>query len=117
MKKFFYLSTCDTCKRIMSELNVTDHIEIQDVKENPISKSDLEELYDLTGSYEVLFNRRAKLYREKGLHEKSLTETDYKKYILEHYTFLKRPILVLNHQIFPGNSKKTVAAAKSAIDE
>ncbi|UZO82043.1 hypothetical protein NBT05_06120 [Aquimarina sp. ERC-38] len=115
MKKFFYLKTCDTCKRILSELDLPADIEQQNVKDKPISEDDLETLYQLTGSYESLFNRRSKLYREKGLHEQQLSETDYRNYILEHYTFLKRPILVINDQIFAGNSKKTVAAAKEAL--
>lgn len=100
----------------MSELDMPETIEKQDVKEIPVSKSDLNYLYSLTQSYEALFNRRAKLYREKGLHEKIMTESDYKNYILDHYTFLKRPILVVNDQIFVGNSKKVVTAAKTALD-
>jgi hypothetical protein len=31
-----------------------------------------------------------------NLKDKSLTEEDYKKYILEHYTFLSRPVFVIN---------------------
>ncbi|MGB1324372.1 MAG: arsenate reductase family protein, partial [Flavobacteriaceae bacterium] len=67
------------------------------------------------GSYEALFSRRAKLYGEMGLKNESLTERDYKHYILKHYTFLKRPILVIEQQIFIGNSPKTIAAAKLAL--
>ena len=55
------------------------------------------------------------LFRQRGLHEKDLSETDYKDLILEHYTFLKRPVVVVEDQIFVGNSKKTVEAAKEAL--
>ena len=49
---------------------------------------------------------------------KNLTEIDFKNLILEHYTFLKRPILINDDQIFVGNSKSVVAAAlESLIDK
>ncbi len=72
-------------------------------------------LYDLAGSYEALFSKRARLYKERNLKDKSLGETDFKDLILEHYTFLKRPVMVLNGEIFIGNSKKTVQAAKEKL--
>ena len=52
-----------------------------------------------------------------GLKEQNLTEKDFKHYILEHYTFLSRPVIVFNNQIFIGNSPKTVEAVKKAIHE
>ena len=55
------------------------------------------------------------LFRQRGLHEKELSEKDYKDLILEHYTFLKRPVIIVEDQIFVGNSKKTVEAAKEAL--
>lgn len=75
----------------------------------------VKEMAALSGSYESLFSKRAMLYREKGLHEKELSEDDYKNLILEHYTFLKRPVVLVDGQIFVGNSKKVVQAAKEAL--
>lgn len=115
MKKIYHLSTCDTCQRIIKELQPLKGFELQDIKSENITETQLEQMYKLSGSYEALFSKRSRLYREKGLHEKQLSETDYKNLILEHYTFLKRPVLVLDKQIFIGNSKKVVAAAKEAI--
>ena len=100
----------------MSELNLPNDIRLQDIKTEPITSTQLEEMKTLAGSYEALFSKRARLYKELNLKEKNLSENDYKTYILEHYTFLKRPVLVYNDAIFIGNSKKTVEAAKSAID-
>ena len=71
----------------------------------------------LAGSYEALFSRRATLYKERDLKNKTLTENDYKALILEHYTFLSRPVLVSNNTIFVGNSKKNVEAAKTILNE
>lgn len=117
MKKIYYLSTCDTCKRIMDTLNLSSDFILQDIKTEPINKAQIEQMQALSGSYESLFSKRARLYAELKLKEKSLTETDYKNYILEHYTFLKRPVILVNNSIFIGNAKKTVEAAKLAIDE
>jgi arsenate reductase-like glutaredoxin family protein len=69
----------------------------------------------MAGSYEALFSRRAMLFRERNLNNKSLTEEDYKNLILEHYTFLKRPVIVIENKIFIGNSKRAVEAAREAI--
>ena len=46
---------------------------------------------------------------------KKLEEKDYRKFILDEYTFLKRPVTILDDKIFIGNDKKTVAALKNAI--
>jgi len=55
------------------------------------------------------------LIKEMDLKNQELTEKDYKHYILEHYTFLSRPVFIIDNQIFIGNSKKTVEAAKAAM--
>ena len=115
MKKIYHLSTCDTCQRIIKELQPPSDFEFQDIKTEAIMKEQLEEMHALTGSYETLFSKRARLFRQQGLQEKQLSEADYKKLILEHYTFLKRPVVFVDNAIFVGNSKKVVEAAKVAI--
>ncbi|BDD09747.1 arsenate reductase [Fulvitalea axinellae] len=110
MRKVYYLSTCDTCKRILKELNISDEIEKQDIKTEKITEEQLEEMRKMAGSYEKLFSKVARKYRELKLKDKNLGEEDFKKYILEEYTFLKRPVFILNDEIFIGNSKKTVLA-------
>ena len=115
MQKIYHLSTCDTCKRILKELNPPSSFILQDIKSNEITEEQLEEMHNLSGSYEDLFSRRARLYKEKDLKNKDLREEDYKALILEHYTFLKRPVIINNDAIFIGNSKKTVAAAKHSL--
>ena len=89
----------------------------QDIKEQEITVKQLEELHKLAGSYEALFSKRAKLYKEMGLKDQNLTEQDFKHYILEHYTFLSRPVIVVNGQIFIGNSAKIIEAARQAIHD
>ncbi len=72
-------------------------------------------MHKLSGSYESLFSKRSKLYKEMDLKNQDLKEKDFKLYILEHYTFLSRPVIIVNNEIFIGNSKKTVEAAKAAM--
>jgi arsenate reductase-like glutaredoxin family protein len=38
-----------------------------------------------------------------------------KKLILEEYTFLKRPVILIKEKIFIGNSKNTILEAKKAL--
>jgi len=115
MKKIYHLSTCDTCKRILNELDVPDSFILQDIKSEKITEEQLDEMEQLSGSYESLFSKRAKLYKEKDLKNEDLDEGRFKNLILEHYTFLKRPVIINNDKIFIGNSKKTVAEAKESI--
>ena len=114
MKKIYYLSTCDTCKRIMKELPLDDFIKV-DIKTDPLTENDLIELHGLSGSYEVLFSKIARLYRSMNLKEKNLQEVDFKKYLLEHYTFLKRPVFIIDNEVFIGNAKKNIELVKSKL--
>lgn len=115
MKKIYHLGTCSTCQRIIKELEPLDGVQLQEIKSEPITPGQLEEIVALSGNYESLFSKRAMLFRQRGLHEKNLSENDYKELMLEHYTFLKRPVVLVDGQIFVGNSKKVVQAAKEAL--
>lgn len=116
MKKIYYLSTCDTCKRIISELGLKEKgFVFQDIKTEKITSAQLDEMKNAVGSYEALFSRIARKYKELGLSEKTLTENDYKKIILEEYTFLKRPVIFIGKKVFVGNSKNVIAEAKAEL--
>ena len=115
MKKVYYLKTCSTCVRILKELDLPADFILQDIKTEPITVKQLEEMEALSGSYEALFSKRAKLYKEMDLKNQNLTERDYKQYILEHYTFLSRPVLINGDAIFIGNSKKVTTEAKQSL--
>ena len=108
MNKIYYLASCDTCRKIIKSLPNSNKLTFIDIRENPISESNLEEMYQLSGSYEALFSKKAQLYKSMDLKNKSLTEDDYKKYILEHYTFLSRPVFIIENKIYIGNSQKNI---------
>jgi arsenate reductase (glutaredoxin) len=115
MKKLYFLSTCTTCARIMSEMNLDGFDKIE-IKSQGISEADLEEMYSLTNSYEALFSKIARKYKELDLKSQNLQEEDYKRLILDEYTFLKRPVIIVDEKIFVGNSKKMVEEAKKIIN-
>lgn len=99
----------------MRTLDLPNDVEKREIKNNPITVKELEMLRNKAGSYEALFSKRAKLYKERGLKHEKLTEEDFRNFILEHYTFLKRPVLIFNDAIFIGNSPKVVDAARIEI--
>jgi len=116
MKKIYHLSTCSTCQRILKEWNVDDQFDLQDIKSEKMTSEDVDQMIALAGSAEALFSKRAMKYRAMGLHERTLSEEEMKQLIVDEYTFLKRPVLIFGDEIFVGNSKKIVAAAKAKID-
>ena len=113
--KIFYLASCDTCRKIIKSLPNPDKLEFHDIRQNPISNNDLEEMHSLSGSYEALFSKKAQLYKAMDLKNKSLTEVDFKKYILEHYTFLSRPVFIIDDKIYIGNSQKNIIEVVKAL--
>ncbi len=114
--KLYYLSSCSTCKKIMNQLGEKlAGFEIQDIKAKPITADQVDEMKSLTGSYESLFSRRAMKYKSMGLADKDLSEDDYRSLIMEEYTFLKRPVFIVEGEIFVGNSEKVVAELEDAL--
>lgn len=115
MKKIYHLANCTTCQRILREIQPTEDFEYQNIKEQAITSEQLVTMKAMAGSYEALFSRRARKYRTLDLKNQQLTEEDYKNYILQEYTFLKRPVIIIDGDIFVGNAKKVVQAAKTRI--
>ena len=108
MNKVYYLASCDTCRKIIKSLPKDNDLVYHDIKQDPISVEELEKMHELAGSYEVLFSKKAQLYKSMDLKNKSLTEADFKKYILEHYTFLSRPVFIINEKIYIGNTQQNI---------
>ena len=112
MRKVFHLSSCNTCQKILKETDAASVCELKDIKVQNIQAEELDWLASKVGSYEALFSRKALKYRAMGLHEMTLTEGNYRRLILEEYTFLKRPVFIVDDAVFVGNLAKTVEAAK-----
>ncbi len=115
MNKIYYLASCDTCRKIIKALPQGHNLVFHDIKQDPITEKQLDEMYQLSGSYETLFSKKAQLYKSLGLKDKVLTEADFKKYILEHYTFLSRPVFIINGTIYIGNSQQNILQVHKAL--
>lgn len=115
MRKVYHLSTCSTCQKIIRDLKLDKSFELQDIKSNKITPEQLDEMKELAGSYEILFSRKAMKFRIMNLHEQTLTEKDFRDLILEEYTFLKRPVVLYNNEIFIGSAKKNVDLLKQLL--
>lgn len=122
MKKMYHLGNCTTCQAIIKETGIDvlqkkqgNKVVMQDIKFEKITPAQLDEMKTMAGSYEALFSRRAIKYKELGLKDKKLEEKDYRNFILEEYTFLKRPVVILDDNIFIGNDKKNVEVLKKAL--
>ena len=109
MKKLYHLSSCSTCNKIIADTGIREKgFALQDIKTEKITPEQLDEMAKLAGSYEALFSRRSQQYRPMGLHEQTLTEKDYRRLILQEYTFLKRPVAIDGKKIFIGAEVKNV---------
>ncbi len=116
MKKVWYLSTCDTSRRIIREFDLKGRgFDMQDIKKEPVTPDQLELMQELAGSYEAVFSRLARKYKALGLKDKKFGEADYRDLILSDYTFLKRPVIIIDNQLFAGSQKKTLAALQEAL--
>lgn len=115
MNKIYYLASCDTCRKIIKALPSNHNLAFHDIKQNPITIEELEEMHRLSGSYEALFSKKAQLYKSMNLKNQNLTEDDFKKYILEHYTFLSRPVFIINDKIYIGNSQQNIHQVHLAL--
>ena len=111
----FYLPSCDSCRKIIKAISPKASLAYHDIKQDPLTELQLQELQALAGSYEALFSRKAQLYKAYNLKNQTLTEADYKKYLLEHYTFLARPVFVIENQVYICNKPEIVAKALAAL--
>jgi len=117
MNKIYYLASCDTCRKIIKSLPKDNNLVFHDIKQNPITEAELEEMYQLAGSYEALFSKKAQLYKSMDLKNKNLTEADFKKYILEHYTFISRPVFIIDEKIYIGNTQPVTLQVMRALEK
>ena len=118
MKKIYHLATCTTCQAIIKETGLDKMgFAMQNIKEEKITGMQLDQMKNLSGSYESLFSKRALKYKEMKLMDRKLEEKDYRELILSEYTFLKRPVIIMDDKIFAGSDKKTIAELIATLDK
>jgi arsenate reductase len=109
MRTVYHLTQCGTCQRIIRDLKLVERgFELRDIRLQPIQPAELDRFREKTGSYDALFSRRAIKYKTLGLKDRNLTEDEIRSFILEDYTFLKRPVIIIGEDVFAGNEQKTL---------
>jgi arsenate reductase (glutaredoxin) len=105
---FYWLPGCSTCQKAKKhiERHGIRNFEVRDIKENPLSRAEVEALAKLLGGADELFSRRAIKYREMKLNECELSKEEMVDLMAEEYTFLKRPILVYKSRAIAGFFEK-----------
>ena len=88
----------------MEQLDLSN-FSLREIKSSPVSEVELEEMVKLAGSYEALFSRKSMQIKARNIDLSQLDEKQYRKLILSHYSFLKRPVVITEQQIFIGNDK------------
>ena len=117
MRKIYYLKSCNSCIKIIKQFDKNDAFTLQNIKEEHITDNQLDEMKRMAGSYETLFSRRSMKYRSMGLGDKVLSEKEYRNLILKEYTYLRRPVIIIDNEIFIGNGKNAVQAALAYLEK
>ena len=109
MRMVYHLPNCGTCQRIIRDLKLAERgFSLRDIKGQPVQPGELEEMRTLSGSYASLFSKRAIKYKTMGLKDRVLTEDEIRGLILEDYTFLKRPVVIIDGELFAGSEQNTL---------
>jgi len=103
---FYYIVSCDCCRKIIKTLPEKAILLFHDIQISPLKETEIDQLATMAGSYEALFNKKAVQYRTLNLKDANLSEADYKHYLNRYYSFLKHPIIVINNKIHTKNSPK-----------
>lgn len=104
----WYVSSCKTCTRILNRIENIHRFTLQDIKKNPITADQLDFLKEFSGSYEILFSKRARKFQGSELKNQELSEKDYKEWMLKEYTFLKRPVIYFNSKLHVGSTPRQI---------
>lgn len=106
--KLYGLPHCSTCKKAVAFLeDAGAEIEkFYDIKENRLTKKEVQKLVKLVGGVDKLFSKRAMKYRAMGLDKRELSGAEMIDLMTEEYTFIRRPVLVSGDFALAGFAKK-----------
>lgn len=101
--KLYQLAHCSTCQRTAAELEARGaRFERRDIRQQPLSRTEISNLARLAGGADKLFSRRALAYRRRGLHERTLAPEEMIDLMTEDDTFIRRPVIVQGERVLPG---------------
>ena len=108
MMTLYWMPNCSTCQKADAYLRENDRVlaNYRDIKAEPLSRGEVEQLANAVGGIGELFSRRARKYRSMGLHERDLSHEEMLDLMADEYTFIKRPVLVRGEDAIAGFSPK-----------
>jgi len=54
----YFLASCDSCRKIIKALPNTDRFHFHDIRQNPLTETEIDKLATLAGSYEAIFSKK-----------------------------------------------------------
>ena len=99
-------STCQKAARWLDRRGVKV-AKFRDIKDEPLSRTEVEALAKMLGGAEDLFSKRAVKYREMKLGEREVLPDEMLDLMTEEYTFLKRPIMVIGNKAIASFFERT----------
>ena len=106
---FYWLSNCSTCQKAKGwlERRGVKVANFRDIKEEPLTRKEVEGLVKMLGGPAELFSKRAIKYREMKLNEREVPPAEMLDLMTDEYTFLKRPIMVIGKHATAGFFEKS----------
>lgn len=96
------IKNCDTIKKTKKWLEEKEvEFEFIDVKKEPLTKDELNELKDKVG-LDVLINRRGTTWRKLGLANQDLSDDELVDALVENQSMIKRPVLLKEEGVLVG---------------
>ena len=106
---FYWLPNCSTCQKAERWLDRrgVKISKFRDIKEEPLTRKEVEDLAKMLGGPAELFSKRAIKYREMKLNEREVPAAEMLDLMTDEYTFLKRPIIVIGNRAVAGFFEKS----------
>jgi len=100
----YWYPSCSTCRKALAHLERRGAKVkfLRDLKNEPLSLAEVRALAWKVGAPERLFSRRARTYRERGLHHRDLTAQEMLALMAEEWSFIARPVIVRDDAAVAG---------------
>ncbi|MGF3142310.1 Spx/MgsR family RNA polymerase-binding regulatory protein [Facklamia sp. P13064] len=113
MIKVYGLKQCSTCRKIMKYLqeNGLELTEIEDIRDNPPSLSELKVAYQSTdGNIRKMLNTSGQVYRDMKLKDRldSMSSEEVLKLMSKNGMLIKRPFLIEKEKASSGSNLKII---------
>jgi arsenate reductase (glutaredoxin) len=105
----YWLPHCDTCKKAAAFLQRKNVVvtRFHNLKTDMLTRQEIEKLAEMVGGVDQMFSQRAIKYRELGLNKREVSTNEMIEFMVADYTFIKRPVLVIDGKAISGFSEKS----------